>query len=86
MMLGVPTTLSTAGVIAVKAPGGTASAATFAIAAPASKPGWRIRPTAASRPGSSGMAHIERRRVRRPDGFGRVRVVTRCRVRYRDES
>jgi hypothetical protein len=32
------------------------------------------------------MAHIERRRVRRPDGFGRVRVVTRYRVRYRDES
>ena len=32
------------------------------------------------------MAHIERRRVRRPDGSGRVRVVTRYRVRYRDES
>jgi integrase len=32
------------------------------------------------------MAHIERRRVRRPDGSGRIRVVTRYRVRYRDES
>ena len=32
------------------------------------------------------MAHIERRRIRQPDGSGRVRVVTRYRVRYRDES
>jgi len=32
------------------------------------------------------VAHIERRRIRQPDGSGRVRVVTRYRVRYRDES
>jgi hypothetical protein len=32
------------------------------------------------------MAHIERRRIRQADGSGRVRVVTRYRVRYRDES
>jgi hypothetical protein len=32
------------------------------------------------------MAHIERRRIRQPDGPGRVRGVTRYRVRYRDES
>jgi hypothetical protein len=29
------------------------------------------------------MAHIERRRIRQPDASGRVRVVTRYRVRYR---
>jgi hypothetical protein len=32
------------------------------------------------------MAHIERRRIRRPDSSGRLRVVIRYRVRCRDES
>ena len=45
-------------------PRGYASAATFAIAAPAWRPGWRSRPTDASRRGSRRMAHIERCRIR----------------------
>ena len=32
------------------------------------------------------MAHVERRRILRRDSSGRLRVVTRYRVRYRDES
>jgi hypothetical protein len=32
------------------------------------------------------MAHIERRRIQRRDSSGRLRVVTRYRMRYRDES
>jgi hypothetical protein len=67
-------------------PRATASAATFAIAAPASRPGWRSRPTAGSPHGNRRMAHIERRRIRQPDAAGRGRVVTRYRVRYRAES
>ena len=44
----------------------TASAATFATAVPASRPGWRSRLTAAN-PKGIGMAHIERRRTQRRD-------------------
>jgi hypothetical protein len=32
------------------------------------------------------VAHIERRRIQRRDSSGRLRVVTRYRVRYHDES
>jgi hypothetical protein len=32
------------------------------------------------------MAHIERRRIQRRESSGRLRAVTRYRVRYRDES
>ena len=32
------------------------------------------------------MAHVERRRIQRRDSSGRLRVVTRYSVRYRDES
>ena len=67
-------------------PGRTASTATFAIAAPASRPGWRNKPTAVSPHRMRQVAHIERRRIRRADGSGRPRVVARYRVRYRDES
>jgi hypothetical protein len=53
MMLGVPVdTPSTAGVIVVKVRRATASAATFAIAAPASRLGWRSRLTAVHHRGS----------------------------------
>ena len=85
-ILGCRLTPSTAGAIAGKAQGATASAATFAIAAPASRPGWRNRPTAVSPHGNRRMAHIERPRIRQPDASGRGRVVTRYRVRYRAES
>jgi hypothetical protein len=70
----------------VKDQGATVSAATFAIAAPASRPGWRSRLTAVNPHGNRHMAHIERRRIQRRDSSGRLRIVTRYRVRYRDES
>jgi hypothetical protein len=67
-------------------PRGYRVAATLAAVARARRPGLRSRPTAASRHESRRLAHIERRRICQPDGSGRVRVVTRYRVRYRDES
>jgi hypothetical protein len=87
-MLGVPIDTLYAGVIAVKALGATASAATFAIAAPASRPGLRSRPTAVIPHGSRRVAHIERRRIRQPDESGRVRVITRygCAIATRAEG
>jgi hypothetical protein len=32
------------------------------------------------------MAHVERRRIQRRDSSGHLRIVTRYRMRYRDES